>query len=286
VFFPYLRGMKYYFLFLLFQVANFFAQDMSIKNPIESKSDFVLGEKRTFYSEVLQESRSINVYLPEGYQENDSSLYSVIYLLDGSGDEDFIHVAGLVQFLSFPWIATLENTILVGIENVDRKRDFTFPTSIEKDKIDFPTTGSSEKFITFIEKELQTFVTKNYKVNSERSLIGQSLGALLATEILLKKPQLFNRYFIVSPSLWWDNQSLLQKINLIETQNYKELEVYISVGQEGKIMINDAKNLEKSLRKKGVNSDFQFFPEENHATILHDALYHSFLKMKKKNTKK
>jgi len=32
-------------------------------------------------------------------------------------------------------------------------------------------------------------------------IIGQSLGGLLASEILMKKPELFNKYVIISPSL-------------------------------------------------------------------------------------
>lgn len=42
-------------------------------------------------------------------------------------------------------IDAMPKSIVVGIANVDRKRDFTFPTTIKKDKEDFPTTGGSEK---------------------------------------------------------------------------------------------------------------------------------------------
>ncbi len=55
-------------------------------------------------------------------------------------------------------IRILPPSIVVGISNVDRKRDFTLPTTIQKDKEDFPTTGESAKFISFIEKELQPYI--------------------------------------------------------------------------------------------------------------------------------
>ena len=78
---------------------------------------------------------------------------------------------------------------------------FTFPTTIEEDKKHYPSTGHSDNFISFIENELQPFIKNKYKTNRDKTIIGQSLGGLLATEVLLKKLLLFNRYIIVSPSL-------------------------------------------------------------------------------------
>ncbi len=159
----------------------------------------------------LGENRILNIYLPEGYNKNDTIKYPVIYLLDGSADEDFIHVVGIVQFDNFEWINRFPKSIVVGIATVDRRRDFTFPTSIDADKKKYPTKGHSNKFIAFIEKELQPFIEKKYKANSSKTIIGQSLGGLLATEILFTKPTLFNKYIIISPSLWWNNSSMLNQ---------------------------------------------------------------------------
>lgn len=235
---------------------------------------FSLGVVDTVYSGVLQEKRVLNIYLPGGYSPDSAAQYPVIYLLDGSADEDFIHVAGLVQFYNFPWINVLPKSIVVGIANVDRERDFTFPTTIQKDKLAHPTTGGSANFITFLEKELQPHLDKHYKTNQTRMLIGQSLGGLLATEILYKKPQLFTHYMIVSPSLWWDQESLLRL-----RPAPGSAKIFVAVGKEGKIMERDSKNLFKNL--KAVMQDkqaihFNFLKDKNHATILHQALCNGF----------
>ena len=68
-----------------------------------------------------------------------------------------------------------------------------------------PNNGGSDKFITFIEKELQPYIERTYSTNDSKTIIGQSLDGLLATEILFKNPKLFNHYIIISPSLWWRN---------------------------------------------------------------------------------
>ncbi len=234
---------------------------------------FPLGIVRRLYSTVLNEERTLNIYLPEGYSKDSS--YPVIYLLDGSADEDFIHVAGLVQFYNFPWVNVLPKSIVVGIANVDRRRDFTFPTTIAKDKSDFPTTGGSEKFIRFLEKELQPYINESFKTNGSNMLIGQSLGGLLATEVLLKKPELFTQYVIVSPSLWWDNESLLQtKLAVFE----QKLSVYIAVGKEGKIMEDDAKGLHELLKAKITNGtvQFEYIGNKQHGNIFHQAVANAF----------
>lgn len=239
------------------------------------QKEFSIGKIDEINSKILGEKRTLNVYLPDGYDKGQQN-YPVIYLLDGSGNEDFLHIVGLVQFMTM--IEKMPASIVVGIANVDRKRDFTFPTTIEKDKLDFPTTGSSEKFIDFVQKELQPFVVSRYRTTDSKTIIGQSLGGLLSTEILLKKPELFSSYIIISPSLWWDNESLLAKVPaLLAKQPDTPRQVYVSVGSEGKIMEADALKLSELLQsKKSLQTIFNPMPAENHATILHNSVYKAF----------
>lgn len=234
---------------------------------------FSIGKIATVKSAILAEERTLNIYLPEGY--NDKERYPVIYLLDGSANEDFLHIVGLVQFFNMTF--NMPKTIVVGIANVDRKRDFTFPTKNAADKKAYPTTGGSEKFIEFIEKELQPYIKANYKINDTSYILGQSLGGLLATEILLKKPHLFTNFLIVSPSLWWDDEVLLKQTPaLLARQTDNKKWVYISVGAEGKEMEEGAASLVNAIKTSGLKNikiDFVPLPKENHASILHNSIY-------------
>lgn len=244
---------------------------------ILAKTPFILGETVTFHSQQLNEDRTLNIYLPPSYHPDSWRTYPVIYLLDGSADEDFIHTVGIVQFGTYPWIHMLPESIVVGIANVDRKRDFTFPTTVEQDKKDFPTAGGSANFIQFLEKELQPFVRQNYLTNDTTTIIGQSLGGLLATEILFKKPELFMNYIIISPSLWWDNESIWAHMPKFKSANKS---IYISVGKkEHKLMVKAAKQLNRKLIVKhipGFKVHYKLFKTSNHADILHLALYDAF----------
>jgi predicted alpha/beta superfamily hydrolase len=273
------------FFILIFFITLTFAQ-ASKPSQTDNGKPLVLGIIDEIQSIQLGEKRILNIYLPEGYNKNDTVTYPVAYLLDGSLDEDFIHVVGLFQFNSFSWINRVPKSIVVGIATVDRRRDFTFPTTIDADKKNYPTTGHSDKFIAFIEKELQPFIETKYKTNTSKTIIGESLGGLLATEILLKKPSLFNKYIIVSPSLWWDNGSLLkQSFDMLQDSLLPKTDIYVGVGKEGltptsipRVMEVDANLLVekiKATKNKSLNVYFDYLPQENHATIMHQAVFNA-----------
>ncbi|WP_026706559.1 alpha/beta hydrolase [Flavobacterium soli] len=270
---------------------QFFTAMAQTKTPIPATSKpFVLGVIDELPSKILGESRTLNIYLPEGYDADATTRYPVIYLLDGSADEDFIHIAGLVQFNSFEWVNQVPKSIVVGIATVDRRRDFTFPTTITSDQKKFPTSGRSENFISFIEKELQPYINQNYRTTTSKTIIGQSLGGLLITDILLTKPTLFDTYCIISPSLWWNNGSLLDKDSVIFKESFlQNTTVYIAVGKEGltptevpRVMEVDANLLVEKLKaskSKQLKVYFDYLPDENHATILHQAVMNAFKKI-------
>lgn len=282
---------------ILFSLFISIIGNSQVKKQNETSKPFVLGIIEEINSKILSEKRILNIYLPEGYNQNDTIKYPVTYLLDGSADEDFIHVVGLFQFNNFSWINRVPKSIVVGIANIDRKRDFTYKTSIEQDKKRYLTCGKSANFISFIETELQPFIENKYKTNNSKTIIGQSLGGLLTTEILIKKPKLFNKYIIISPSLWWNNGSLLNEESEIYEENFKQkIDVYIGVGKEGlapseipHVMEVDANLLNeklKSTKSKNIKVNFDYLPEEDHATITHHAIFNAMRILYPKETEK
>ena len=238
-------------------------------------------------SKILNETRTLNIYLPEGYSKNNVEKYPVIYLLDGSINEDFLHIAGLVQYNNFPWIDRIPKSIVVGIANIDRRKDFTSPSNFNEIKTRYPSSGGSENFITFLEKELQPYIEENYNVKKDKTIIGQSLGGLLATEILFKKPELFDKYIIISPSLWWNDGELLKLNPKILEENYQNRkDIYLGVGKKGLSPIFDHHVMEvdanilydkiKSGKSKNITIYFDYLPSEDHATVTHPAVFNAF----------
>ncbi len=271
---------------ILILIIALLAHTAYAQHEVAAPKPFILGETRELWSEELGEKRVVNIYLPEGYDKDDTTHYPVIYLLDGGADEDFIHIVGLVQYNTFSWINRVPKCIVVGIANTDRKRDFTFPSKTPYDKTLCPTSGGSGEFIAFMEKDLQPFIQHTYKTATAKTLIGESLGGLLATEVLLTHPGLFDKYIIISPSLWWDDGSLLKHDTAILQKNTHLTVVYIGVGKEGlglgntpHVMEVDANVLAdrlKALNNPNLKVYFDYLPAETHATIGHPAVFNAF----------
>ncbi len=242
----------------------------------DAVSPLIIGESLTFDSVVLNEQRRLNVYLPERYDRSDDKTYPVIYVLDGSMDEDFIHVAGVAQFGAFSWVGMLPESIVVGIANVDRQRDFTSPSDDPVDRKELPTSGGSARFIESLRTEMQPLIERSYRTRGPKTIVGQSLGGLLTTEILLRHNALFDNYVIVSPSLWWSKGALLEA-ELVEPKG--PLNVFVGVGKEGEVMEAVAKQLHEKLaaiQSEKLRISYEFFPELDHGDTLHLAVYAAF----------
>lgn len=246
---------------------------MANAQAIEGTTPFQLGVVDHIESGITGQSRDLNIYLPADYTPEKE--WPVIYLLDGSKNEDFVHISGIVQFLT-EIVDTMPEAIIVGIANVDRKHDFTFAAgSTAAYKKELPTAGGSKDFITFLEKDLKPFIRKKYHGTGTETLIGQSLGGLVAAEILLTRANMFENYLIVSPSIWWNDEALL-KTKPEGLANTKYARICIAVGSEGDQMRKGAKGL-MSLIQSRENADIKVsfidMPQESHLTILHNAAY-------------
>ncbi len=160
-------------------------------------------------SGVMNEARRINVYLPPEYTAEKSDRYSVIYMPDGGVHEDFPHIATTIDTAIRD--QSMQPLILVGIENTERRRDMTGPTSIDTDRDIAPMVGGSEAFRSFIATELIPRINSRYRVSEESGIIGESAAGLFIVETFFLQPDLFDVYIALSPSLWWNDEELVKR---------------------------------------------------------------------------
>ncbi|CAN5885848.1 alpha/beta hydrolase [soil metagenome] len=229
----------------------------------------VIGTGYDLPSKVLGDTRRINVWLPAGYATG-AKTYPVIYLLDGGAAEDFHHITGLAQVGAMN--GYLEEVIVVGIAGVDRRHDLTSPSADPRDRKDAPTSGGSEAFRQFLTGELAPYITANYRVDGRRALMGESLAGLFVLETFLTDPSVFDTYIAISPSLWWDNNSLAKASPELLAGPPLRRRLYLSLGDEGAAM--GLEPLLAALKAKppwGVTWRYDPRPEEHHNTIYHPA---------------
>ncbi|RFP66439.1 alpha/beta hydrolase [Hymenobacter lapidiphilus] len=193
---------------LLLLVALGCALSATAQQQLAPATPLAIGQTFTLASRVLGETRRINVYMPPGPPDSARAALPVLYMPDGGMAEDFLHVAGLVQVLVGN--GTMRPFLLVGIENTERRRDLTGPTTDPQDRKIAPRVGGSAAFRQFLRQELMPEVAKRYRVTTEKAIIGESLAGLFVVETLLAEPDLFDTYLAFDPSLWWNKERLLQ----------------------------------------------------------------------------
>ncbi len=243
----------------------------------ESAGPLVVGETFTLRSGILGETRRINVYLPPGYADSAGARLPVLYMPDGGIAEDFLHVAGLVQVSVGN--GTMRPFILVGIENTERRRDMTGPTRNEEDRKIAPRVGGSAAFRAFIRRELMPRVRARYRTTDETAVVGESLAGLFVVETLLAEPDLFDTYIAFDPSLWWNDQGLVNgAAEALRGRPGLSKTLYLADSAEEMTpgtMQRFADVLSRSA-PPGLRWHLEKMPEERHATIYHPAALRAF----------
>lgn len=240
----------------------------------------VIGESLELVSKTMQETRRINVYLPDGYQQDQSKSYPVIYMPDGGIAEDFLHIAGLMQVSIAN--GTMRPFILVGIENTVRRRDLTGPSNSDLDKKAIPNLGGADLYRHFLTKELIPEIEQRYRTMQERALVGESLAGLFTIETLFHTPEMFQTYIAIDPSLWWNDQALTARFaEKLKTNPQLAKNLYFaSSGQRGmEQVIKSFAEMLKLQQPKGLNWTYEHFAKETHATIYHPAALIAFRKL-------
>jgi len=231
-----------------------------------------LGKTVTIKSEVLDQEREMMVYLPDGY-EGATIKYPVLYLLDGGSH--FLHVSGVVQFLSSRGL--MPQTIVVAIKNIDRNKDF-LPTYVERQ----PTSGGAENFLTFISGELIPYIENNFRTTPYRILVGHSYGGTFTTYTFLEKPDTFDSYIAISPYLHWDEQLLVTQAKTAVKSSYdKSKYFYMTLGDEPPYIpaIDKFTSIIETKSPEKLEFSYTQMIKETHNSIPHLTVYNGLEKL-------
>lgn len=247
------------------------------------------SEIRQLTSKINGVTYSLYISLPKGYRKG-SEDYPVVFTLDA--DYSFALAHNIIEHFSDR--NNLPKSIVVGIGYTGRGQDAVgYRTNRTRDYTPtFVTTGGygprfqkhsggADKFIEVISKELLPFINNQYASGlSNRTLVGHSFGGLFASYVLLIQPALFQRYIIVSPSLWYDKQKIfaLQK-QFADQQKDLKARVYWAVGDleelNGHPMVSQLNayfNQLKQSQYPGLTQVQRVFKNENHNSIFPTAL--------------
>ena len=259
---------RLFFLAAIFSLLSIAAAAQDLAPPVP--------QKIVLHSNVLNEERVVWVRTPHEYERSQNPL-PVLYLTDGP--EHINEIGSTIDFLA--GMDRMPPLIVVGIANTDRTRDLT-PTRADVKKRDGtiesqPTSGGGDRFFDFIHDELMPEIEKRYRAAPYRIFAGHSLGGLMAIHILTSRPDMFQAYIAVSPSLWWDDQHTLRQAQAFFASHEKlDKTLFFSLGGEGKEMQQGFEQLQKLLAAKAPK-DFHWdsarYLDETHGSTVLRAHY-------------
>lgn len=246
----------------------------------------LMGQARTKKFEirsvnVKDQCYIIEVILPNSYDANKK--YPVMYCLDWwLLSRSIDSVTKILEYEQ-----AIEDFILVGISSAgdfiawkeQRNRDFTPRIANNLNKA---TEGGASDFVRFLKSELIPTIEGEFSVNShDRGFFGFSYGGLFGVNLLIEDRQLFQRWFIGSPSLWYGNFALRKGLeDCLEKGFNSSNRMYISVGElEPEVQITGFVFFREYMNKISENSDLvraDIIQGEGHMSSVPSALVRGF----------
>jgi predicted alpha/beta superfamily hydrolase len=243
----------------------------SDNNKIYPKVQIRDTEVRQLQSKYVDQVYEVDIFFPKNYKTG-KKRYPVIYVLDAE------YNFGCVSYIARRLIKNrdIPEVLLVGIAYNTTYDDFYEKRnrdSTPQSNIHGYHTGGAENFILFLRNELIPFVNNNYRTISEdRTVVGHSITGFFGCYALFKHSDLFNRYIIVSPSLWYSNEVIFQ-YEKEYANNHRDLEasVFFTTGMdESDRIVNTAKKFIRILSGRdypGIHFKSMMPEDEHHRSL-------------------
>ena len=172
----------------------------------------------SLHSAVLPDDRDVVVYVPPQYDSEPDRHFPVFYLHDGQNLFD-----GRTSYVAdCTWHAhttpdrltndgASEPVILVGVYNtgVRRMAEYTPTRDLRMGG------GEGPLYSRLLTGELKPLLDQRYRIRPDRystAVGGSSLGGLMSLYLGIERPDVFGKVAVLSPSLWWNHRSLLDRI--------------------------------------------------------------------------
>jgi len=198
-----------------------------VSGAVSAPSALAQQDNFSIQSEILQETREIVVHLPENYDPGSKEGYPVLYMLDADHEADEIAARTAGEYYK---AKMMPEVIVIAINNIRRGMDF-LPHFISVDRDGKQVFGNGGKFLSFIKNELIPFASKKFRTNGRRVFVGHSWAGQFLTYTLSQSPELFDGYFITSPSIGKYGDKTFGDLKRVLKQDLDlPAFVYVSVG--------------------------------------------------------
>ena len=227
----------------------------------QNNYEIKIGERLKITSNILNEEREVQVYLPPTYFFSEHSNFPVIYMIDG--DYNFQYVTGLVELLSNV-SGKIPECIVVGISDKGstKYRQNCIPNVVKK------RNGNATNYMGFISNELKPFIQKKFKTSSFDIIIGHSIGGLFVTNFFVEQPSVFDAFIAIDPALWVGNFELINRSKkTLKNRKTIDASYYISSSTAKGMGTEKFVKLLKNQFPENNHWKYYKFDNENHNSV-------------------
>ena len=241
----------------------------------DAQSEGRLRFHRGFPSRYLSTRRDIVVYLPPGYDAS-ASRYPVLYLQDGQNLFDPATAFGGRHWRAAETADDLirrgavEPLIIAGIYNTGVRRISEYTPTRDRR---LRKGGKGDRYAEMLVREVKPFIDHQYRTRKSAASTGvggSSLGGLVSLQAGLLYPAVFGKLAVLSPSVWWDDRSILPLVRDFRSRQRPRiwLDSGTDEGSNGAAVIEDLRLLRDTLIEKGwregVDLSYRAFASAGH----------------------
>jgi len=178
--------------------------------------DVILDGARQSLMTSTHTGQQYRIYIDVPTTKAPKNGFPILFLLDG--DSTFpsaMHInrnkqrRAKVTGYQSAIIVGIGYTAIAGDMFAARTLDYTIHTGGNTPK----GAGGAEHFLNFIEQELKPVIAQMQPIDpTSQAIFGHSYGGLFTLHALFTRPASFSTYLAASPSIWWQDQTILKSI--------------------------------------------------------------------------
>ncbi len=211
---------------------------------------------RDWTSKFLPTPRDLFVYLPEAYLAEPDRAFPLLIMHDGQNlfDGDLSYVKDSTWRVGSTAdeeiaAARVEPLVILGVGNTGAQRMAEYTPTADRRL----SGGKGRLYARLLVEELLPMMMASYRILPgplHTGVAGSSLGGLISLAIGLRYPNVFGRIGVLSPSIWWDDRTILKDIRSLEET--LPVRIWLDMGTaEGLRHLRDTDLLAHLLQAKG-----------------------------------
>ena len=250
-------------------------------------------EVHRLHSRVLQRDYELYIGLPPAAASG--SRHPMLFVTDAPVAFPVIHAMARRLGHEGP---QAQQMVLVGLSyargdspTVSRNRDYTPRQRASSTQDSSLRYGEAEAYVRFLREEVLPYLEANVPQAdpARRYFAGHSYGGLFGAHVLLHHPDLFQRYILSSPSLWFDQGLVLREAEqLVARRSSVKAQVLLLAGAKEQAaprrrprpgveadgdIVGDTRRFERALRQlPGIQVQRQIVADEDHLSVFPSAM--------------